>query len=67
MIVPHIALNLFISNAIILSVTLTIFQGHSSVKQFCLNILFSYPIQFKLCRVVKYIMQAMNIPLFVLL
>ena len=37
-------------------VTLTIYQGHSSVKQFILNILCSYPIKVKLHMVFKYVM-----------
>ena len=32
-----------------LSVTLIVFQGHSSVKQFQLKILCSYPIKLKFC------------------
>ena len=38
---------------ILLSVTLTIFQGHRSVKQFKLKIVCSYPIKLKLDRIVK--------------
>ena len=60
MMVLHIELYLFIT----LSVTLTLFEGHSNVKQFWLNILHSYPIKLKLCRTVKYIAQVMNISLF---
>ena len=60
MMVIHIELCFFIT----LSVTLTLFQGHSSVKQFELNILCSCPIKLQLCRIAKYIKQAMNIPLF---
>ena len=37
-----------------LLVTLTIFQGHSSVKQSELKILCSCPTNFKLIRIVKY-------------
>ena len=47
-----------------ISVTLIVFQGHSSVKQFQLIILCSYPIKLKLCGIVKYIRQAMNLPVF---
>ena len=36
-----------------LSVTLTMFQGHSSVRQFQVEILCSHPIKLKLCRIVK--------------
>ena len=43
------------------SVTLTLFQGHSNVKQFVLKILCSYLIKLKLCRIVKYTKQVMNI------
>ena len=35
-----------------LSVTLTIFQDHSNVEQFLLNILCSYPNKLKLCKIV---------------
>ena len=38
-----------------LSVILTIFQGHSRVKQFPLKVLCSYLIQLKLCMIVHYI------------
>ena len=38
-----------------LSVTLTIFQGHSNVKQFYKKKLCSYLIKLKLCRIVIYI------------
>ena len=48
---------------ITLSVILTLFQGHSSIKQFYFKILCTYPIKLKLCRIVKYIKQVMNIPL----
>ena len=41
-----------------LSVTLTLFQGHSSVKQFQLKILCSYPFKLKLCRTVMHTHQA---------
>ena len=37
--------------------TLTLFQGHSSVIQFLLKILRSYLIKLKLFRIVKYIKQ----------
>ena len=36
-----------------LSVTLTIFQGRSNVKEFQLKTFCSYPIKLKLCRIVK--------------
>ena len=49
MVVLLIVLYLFIP----LAVTLTIFQGHSDVKQFELKILCSYPVNLKLCRIVK--------------
>ena len=39
-------------------------QGHSSVRQVWLKILSSYLKKFILCRIVKYIKQVMNIPLF---
>ena len=45
--VLHIALYLLIT----LSVTLT-FQGHSTVRQFQLKILYPYPIKLKHCRLV---------------
>ena len=48
------------------SVTLIVFQNHSSVKQYSLKIVCSYLIKVKLCRVVKYIRQVMNIPLFLI-
>ena len=38
-----------------LSVTLIVFQGHSSVKQFQLKIVCSYLIKLKLCLVVDYV------------
>ena len=38
-----------------LSVTLMVFQGHSSVKQFELKILCSYLIKLKLCTIVDYV------------
>ena len=57
MMVLHSELYLFIT----LSVTLTLFQGHSNVKQFVLKILCSYLIKLKLCRIVKYTKQVMNI------
>ena len=60
MMVLHTELYLFIT----LSVILTLFQNHSSVKQYSLKIVCSYLIKVKLCRVVKYIRQVMNIPLF---
>ena len=47
-----------------LSLTLIVFQGHSSAKQFKLRILCSYPTQLKLCTIVDYIKKIMNIPLF---
>ena len=60
MIVLHIKLYLFMT----LSMTLTLFQGHSNVKQFLLKILSFFLIKLNLCRFVKYIMQVMKIPLF---
>ena len=48
MMVLHIELNLFMP----LSVTLIIFQAHSSVKQFQLKILGCYPLKLKGCRIV---------------
>ena len=36
----------------------------SSVRQFSLKILCSYPVKLKQCRILKYIKQDMNIPLF---
>ena len=36
-----------------LSVTVIVFQGHSSVRQFYLKILCSYVIKLKLCRIVR--------------
>ena len=47
-----------------LSVTLIIFPGHRSVKQFKLYILCSYLLKFKLCMLVDYIKGIMNISLF---
>ena len=38
-----------------LSMTLTTFQGHSNAKQFKLEMISSYPIKLKLCRIVKYV------------
>ena len=58
--VLHIELYLLIT----LSVTLILFQGHNSAKQFQLKILCSYPIKLKLYIIVRYIKQLMNIPLF---
>ena len=46
---------------IILSVTLIVFQGHGSVKQFYLIVLCSYPIKIELCTIVDYVRQIMNI------
>ena len=43
-----------------LSATFTIFQGHSSVKQFELKMSCSYPIILKLKRSVKYVQMTMN-------
>ena len=40
---------------ILLSVTLIVYQGNSSVKRFRLKILCSYRIMLKLCRVVDYV------------
>ena len=42
-------------------VTLTTYQGHSSVKQFKLEILCSYQIRLKLHVIVKYVKQIMCI------
>ena len=56
----HIQLYHFIT----LLVTLTLFQGHSSVKQFLQKMLCSYSIKLKLCRIKKYIKKVMKIPLF---
>ena len=49
---------------IMLSVTLTLFQGHNSVKQLYLKSLWFYLIKLKLCRCVKCSKLVMNIPLF---
>ena len=38
-----------------LYLSLIVFQGHSSVNQFELNILCSYPIKLKLCTTVDYV------------
>ena len=46
------------------SVTLTIFQGYISVKQFYLKMLCSCLIKLKLCRIVNYVNMISNIPLF---
>ena len=48
---------------IIPSVTLIAFQGHNNVKQFQLKILRSYLIKLKLCMIVDYIKEIMNMPL----
>ena len=45
------------------SVTMIEFKGHSSVKQFELKILRSYPTELKFCLIVDYIKCIMNIPL----
>ena len=37
------------------SVTLIVFQGHSSVKQFELKMLYSYPIKLKVCTIVDFV------------
>ena len=55
-----IELYLFIS----LSVTLTIFQGHSNVKEFPLEILCCYLVKLKLCMIVNFISYIMNIQYF---
>ena len=44
--------------------TLTIFQGRSSVRQFQLKCLCSHPVKLKLCWIVKPVKQIRNIPLF---
>ena len=49
MVVLLIERYLFIS----LSVNLTIFQGHSNIKQFSLKSLCSYPVKLKFCWIVK--------------
>ena len=49
MMVPLTELYLFVP----VSVTLTIFQGHSNVKQLQLEILCSYLVKLKLCRIVR--------------
>ena len=41
-----------------LSLTLTIFQGHSSIKH--VNVMCSYPIKQRLHRIVKYVKYIMN-------
>ena len=46
-----------------LLVTLSVFQGHSSVKYFYLKILCSSPIKLKFCTIVDYVKYIMNIPL----
>ena len=46
------------------SVTLTIFQGYISVKQFYLKMLCSCLIKLKLCRIVNYVNMISNILLF---
>ena len=38
-----------------LSVTLIVFQGHSSVKQFELKMLYSYPIKLKVFMILDYV------------
>ena len=38
-----------------LSVTLIVFQGHNSVRQFLLKILCAYPFKLKLCTIVDYV------------
>ena len=62
MILLLIELYLFIP----LSVTLTLFQGHSSVKQIELKFLCSYQIKLKLYTVVNYVTQIMNTLLFLM-
>ena len=47
-----------------LSVTFTIFQGHSSVNQFPLKFLCSYLIKLKFDRIVLYAKKIMNVPCF---
>ena len=49
-----------------LSVTLIVFQGHSTVKQFQRRILCSHLVQFNLCTTVDYIKEIMNILLFLI-
>ena len=48
-------------------VTLIAFQGHCSVKQFQLNIWWSYSIKLKLCTSVEYVKWIMNTQLFLFL
>ena len=48
-----------------LSVTLAVFQGHSSVKHFQLKSFCFYMIKFKLCMIVNYIAYIMIITLFI--
>ena len=55
-------LELFLSMP--LSVTLTIFQGYSNVRQFQVKIVRSCPTKFKLCSVVKFVVYIMNVPLY---
>ena len=43
--------------------TLMLFQCHSSVKQYKLENVCSYPVKLKLCRIVKYIKQVVSAPL----
>ena len=47
-----------------LSVTLIVFQGHSSVNQFQLRILCSHLAELKLCAIFDYVKKIMHIPLF---
>ena len=61
--VLHIEVYLFID----FSMTLSLFQGHSNVKYFLLKFWCCYPIMLKLCWIVEYIKQVINIPAFFLL
>ena len=59
-----VIINSVLLNLLCLDLAMTMFQGHSSDKQFQLRALCSYPTKLKICGIVNYIMWIMTAIIF---